>query len=157
LANRLSVIPIFFLLLATTSCLSKEQGFALCNTDNSLSVFLKKNSNWEVVRESGAFYPIIGLKVFESKLWVSTYGADFFPVKTKPSNNSILIENIRFLRTAPVPIENDPADLVRHYVTDEIVFSIPLVSEHCNIGDTLQIDITNRIEGVKETLTFVRF
>ena len=156
LANRLKLLHALLMLLVTTSCLAKESLLANCHVDKSLSVFLKEDSNWEVVREPGVFSPIVGLKVFESKLWISTYGADFFPVKAKSEHNSILVENIRFLRPAPAKIENDPAELARQYTSEGVVFTIPLVPNNCDIRDKLQIDITNSTGDNKEIFTFVR-
>lgn len=156
LANRLKLIHALLILFAATNCLAKKPFLEDCDTDKSLSALLEMDSNWEVARESGTFSPIIGLKVFESKLWVSTYGADFFPVKAKSASNSILLESTQFLRPAPVKIENDPAELVRPYAADDIIFVIPLAPNYCDIRDKLQIDITNRIGENEESLTFVR-
>lgn len=155
LANRLKLTHALLMLLLATSCLAREHSLEACNVDEILSAFLGEDGNWEVLREPGAFSPILGLKVFESELWVSTYGADFFPVKVKTASNSILIENIRFLRPAPTRIENDPGELVKQYATEDIVFTIPLDPSHCDIRDKLNIDITNSSGENKVSLTFV--
>ena len=156
LANRLKLVHLLLIILATTSCLAEESFLENCNADKSLFAFLEEDSSWEVVRESGTFSPILGLRIFDSKLWINTYGADFFPVAVKSERNSILIENIRFLRPAPGKIENDPAELVREYVSEGTVFTIPLIPIDCNIQSELQIDITDHAGVKKETLDFVR-
>lgn len=120
-------------------------------------MFLEEHSHWVVDREAGTFSPILSLKVFKSEIWVSTYGADFFPVTAKPSSNSILLEGVRFLRPSPVKIENGAAELVKPYAAEDVVFRIRLLPSDCKILDKLSIDIINLVAGNTETLNFVRF
>ena len=120
-------------------------------------MFLEEHSHWVVDREAGTFSPILSLKVFKSEIWVSTYGADFFPVTAKPSSNSILLEGVRFLRPSPVKIENGAAELVKPYAAEDVVFRIRLLPSDCKILDKLSIDIINLVAGNTETLNFGKF
>ncbi|KZW98166.1 hypothetical protein JL49_25015 [Pseudoalteromonas luteoviolacea] len=157
LANRLNLIHILLIVFATTSCLAEETIGLDCSAELILSEFIKENSNWKVVDESEGFSPIQGLRVLESRIWISTYGADFFPVKVKSVGNAILIENIRFLRSAPIKIHNDPAELVKVYKAKGVLFTIQLTPNNCEIKGKLQIEITNLQGKNNETVKLVRF
>lgn len=121
-----------------------------------ISKFINQDSTWEIVQENSDFQPITGLTVFESKLWVITFGADFFPVSIIPDINSFSIENIRFLRQSPIKIKNDPAMLVKPYIGDEVKFKVYIPPNTCELEENLQLKIYNLTAKEDEILDFMR-
>ncbi len=156
LANRLKSIHVLWILLVAVTCLAKSPFNRDCSADIYLSKFLENDSNWVVDRKSGNFSPILGLRVFESKLWVSTYASDFFPATIKYEGSLLLIENIRFRIPTPAKIQNDPAELVKEYRAEGTVFAIPLFPGSCDIQDELRLEIMNLTGRNREVLVFTR-
>jgi hypothetical protein len=157
LGNRLKLIC---MVISVTSlsfgCLAKDSLSENCDMDLFINKFINEDSTWEIVQGDSDFKPIIGLTVFESKLWVSTFGADFFPVTIIPDINSFSIENIRFLRQSPIEIENDPAMLVKLYKEDKVRFKIYIRPKTCELEGDLQLKIYNLTAKEDEILDFIR-
>jgi hypothetical protein len=127
-----------------------------CDVNFVLAAFLKSNSDWVPYREHGQFVPITGLKTHNGKLWISTYGSDYFPADISEASGIIQLENIVFRRPLPNGDADDPARLVERYKGKHVHFQVSMDTETCETMHGLKIRILNIADGPDEIIDFTR-
>lgn len=126
-----------------------------CGPNEFKTNILKSSGEWVATRKNDEFKPILGVTIFNSGVWLSTFGADYFPVKLNVVENKLLIENIVF-RREPVgsKVLDKEAYLVKKYRDPSYEFTFKKIDESCSLGDTLVTEILNTKSNTSETIIF---
>ena len=112
------------------------------------------DSTWVVVREKAQFKPILRLAIIDSVVWVTTYGADGFPVRLKHSGSGIFIENIIFRRKELKPQPGSNLNLLGPYRSNDVTFQLKLPANTCSLEKSLLIEISDPKKSEVEILNF---
>lgn len=126
-----------------------------CGPNEFKTNILKSSGEWLATRKNDEFKPILGVTIFNSGVWLSTLGADYFPVKLNVVENKLRIENIVF-RREPVGSKffDKEAYLVKQYRDPSYEFTFKTIDESCSLGDTLVIEIRNTKRNISEAIFF---
>lgn len=125
-----------------------------CSPHSFLHDLASSDSAWETLRNGSEFKPILRLAVIDSIFWLSTYGADGFPVEIKIIQSKALIKGITFRKESPK--SDDNIKLLRQYRSENVIFELELPNGPCQLDSKLLIKISNVKTDKIETIELER-
>lgn len=150
LANKVTLILTTMLVACTAT--PKIEARESCNQKKQFSELMSRPSSWAPVARDGNghelmgdkfFFPFMGLKIYEGKMYVSTYNLDYSPVNAKltPDKSGALVEGVRFLS----PPQHVPGDIntqaIRFYSSPKINYAVTY-GENCGIdSNSLRVSV----------------
>ncbi|WP_157476461.1 hypothetical protein [Lysobacter sp. Root690] len=102
---------------------------AACDQQKLITQLKSEDGSWVPVSRKGAmsqlkggasFYPLMGVKIYEGRVYASTYNLDYSLVTTKPVKTGVLVEGARFLFAPPHVKGDGITDAIRFYSAPKV-------------------------------------